>query len=227
MTPAKFSSCLISDEISIPNAPSMNPHSNSAGSKRQIAERRRFDIPEPGDQQEGVDLQHRDQRARQQFRCQQPPARERADQQRAHSAGFPVIDHRQRRLHAVEKLDHRDQPGRDIDLVKNVGLVGRNDRDAENLPEAGGKNKQPDQRPHQRGDEAFALMDEAQGFAPDDALHADQILRERRSDAVSGRFVGGGHPVVSSSLPDRRRACVSLVNADAQIGAAGLADHVA
>ena len=31
MTPAKFSSCLISDEISIPKAPSMNPLSNSAG----------------------------------------------------------------------------------------------------------------------------------------------------------------------------------------------------
>src|SRR6202021_1226163 len=78
-------------------------------------------------------------------------------------------------------------------------------------------------RPHQRRDEAFPLVDEAQGFAPDDALHADQILRERVA-AIRGYIrgdVGGGYvghatiPAASATAP-----CVNLVNAEAMFGVA-------
>jgi hypothetical protein len=46
----------------------------------------------------------------------------------------------------------------------------RDDRHAERLAEAGGENKQPNERAHQRRHEAFALMQIAQHLAPDDAL---------------------------------------------------------
>ena len=143
-------------------------------------------------------MQDRYQRACQKFRRQQPPAWKRADQERAHSPGFPVIDHRERRLHTVEKLYHRDQSGRDVDLVKHVGLIWWNDRDAEDLPKTGGKNEKPDQRAHQRRDEALALMDKAQRFTPDDAGHADKILRRREAVPFRG-FADRCHPAGSGS----------------------------
>ena len=70
--------------------------------------------------------------------------------------------------------------------------------ETQHLPEAGGKNEQPDQRAHQRRDEAFALVDEAQRLTPDDALEADQILRQREAVPVDC-FAGGGHLADSSS----------------------------
>src|SRR5258708_3981900 len=109
MTPAKFSSCLIIDEISIPSAPSMNPLSSSAGSS----------------------------------------ARWRADE------------------------------------------------DAEYLQEYRGKNEKPDPRAHQRRNKSFALMDEAQRLKPDDALEADEILRQR--EAVSVHCLDGSRHVAASS----------------------------
>ena len=57
----------------------------------------------------------------------------------------------------------------------------------EHLAEAGREDEQPDQRPHQRRDEALALMQEAQALAPDDAVQADGVLREREA----GRAIGG------------------------------------
>ena len=49
----------------------------------------------------------------------------------------------------------------------------------------GGEDEQPDQRPHQGGDEALALMHEAQRFAPRDAAQADQVLAERKAALAS------------------------------------------
>ena len=170
------------------------------GQHGEIAPDRRLDAPEPGDDQIGVDLRDRHHGACQQFAGQQEPARERADQQHAHVAHLAVVDHRQRGLHAVEQLDHRHQSGRDIDLVQDIGLVRRNDRHAEDLAEAGGEDEQPHQRPHQRRDEALALMQEAQRLAPGDAAQADEILAEPEARAsVAAR--GDAH---SGSL--RRRA---------------------
>ena len=142
--------------------------------------RRRRDVPEPGDQQEGIDLQQRDRGSRQQLAEQQIPARQRAHQQGAHVAHLAVVDHRERGLHAVEELDHRHQSRRDIDLVEDVGFVGRDDGDAQHLAESGGEDEEPDQRPHQRGDEAFALMQEAQRLAPHDAVEAGGIFERAK-----------------------------------------------
>ena len=97
---------------------------------------------------------------------------------RAHIAHLAVVDHRERGLHAVKQLDHRHQSGRDIDLVEDVGLVWRDDGDAEHLSKAGGEDEQPHQRPHQCGNEALALMQEAQSFPPHDTVQAGDILRE-------------------------------------------------
>ena len=38
------------------------------------------------------------------------------------------------------------------------------------MPEAGSKDEEPDQRAHERRDEALALMQEAQSFPPNDAF---------------------------------------------------------
>ncbi len=138
--------------------------------------------------EKSVDLQQRDRGACEQLREQEIPARQRAHQQSAHVAHLAVVDHRQRGLHAVEQLDHRHQSRRDIDLVEDVGLVGRDDGDAQHLAESGGEDEQPDQRPHQRGDEALALMQEAQRLAPHDAAEAGGILGEREA---ARRFVEG------------------------------------
>jgi hypothetical protein len=48
---------------------------------REIADRRRRDIPEPRDQQEGIDLEQRDRGSREKLAEQQIPARQRAHQQ--------------------------------------------------------------------------------------------------------------------------------------------------
>ena len=145
---------------------------------REIADRRRRDIPEPRDQQEGIDLQQRNRGSRNELAEQQIPARQRTHQQGTHIAHLAVVDHRERRLHAVEELDHRDQAGRDIDLVENIGFVWRDDGDAEHLTEAGSEDEQPHQRPDQRRNKTFALMHEAQGLAPHNAVQAGDVFTE-------------------------------------------------
>ena len=94
------------------------------------------------------------------------------------------------------------RPGRDVDLVEDVGLVWRDDRDAEDLAEAGGEDEQPDQRAHQGGDEALALMHEAQCLPPGDAAQADQVLAEREA-APARCSTAGAH---SGSPPARHRS---------------------
>src|SRR5262249_3073208 len=78
-------------------------------------------------------------------------------------------------LHGVEELDHANQARRHEHFIEHVGLIGRNDRNAEHLAEAGGKNEQPNQRPDEGGQEALALMQKAQHLAPGDAGKAGGI----------------------------------------------------
>src|SRR5262249_27905091 len=80
---------------------------------------------------------------------------------------------------------------RNIDLIEHIGVVRRDNGDAEHLTEPDREDEQPDQRPHQRRDEAFALMQEAQAFAPDDTAKADGVLRERK--AARGGGGDGAH----------------------------------
>src|SRR6202020_1402638 len=136
-----------------------------------------LDLPEISDDKKRIDLQNRNGDARDQLRRQEKPTRRRTDQQHAHAAHFAIVDHRQRRLHAVEELDHRDQSRRDIDFVENVRVIGRHDRDAERLSKSGCENEQPDQRAHQCGNEALALVEKTQALSPNDAVEADQALR--------------------------------------------------
>ncbi len=83
---------------------------------------------------------------------------------------------------ALNKQDHADEAGYDVDLIENVGFVRRNDRHAEDLAEAGGENEKPDERPHERREEPLALMQKAQNLAPDDAAEAGEITH--RSEAA-------------------------------------------
>ncbi len=101
------------------------------------------------------------------------------DKERAHVAHFAIVDHGKRRLHAVEQLDQQHQTRCDVDLVQYVCVIGRYDGETEDLPEAGSKDEEPDQRAHERGDEALALMQEAQSFPPNDAFETDGVLRRR------------------------------------------------
>ena len=155
----------------------MRPDSAKRRQHRQIAPPgRRLDLPEVGDDKKGVDLKNRNGDAGDQLRGQKKPPRRRADQQHAHAAHFAVVDHRQRGLHAVEELDHRDQARRDVDLVQDIGVVRGHDRDAERLAKSRGEDEQPDHRAHQRRDEALALVKKTQALAPHDPIEADQAL---------------------------------------------------
>jgi hypothetical protein len=144
----------------------------------QISVPGRNDIPEVSDSQKRVGLKNSNGDATDQFRQEQERSRKGRYEQGTHGARFPVVNHRQRRLHGIEEQDHADEAWRDECLVQHVGRVGRNDRDAENLPEAGGKDKQPDQRSDQGGEEPFALVEKAQNFAPDDPAETGQIRAE-------------------------------------------------
>ena len=153
----------------------------------------RLDLPQPRDGEEGVDLQQRDGGSGDELRAQEIPARQRADEQRAHIAHLAIVDHRERRLHAVEELDHRHQARRDIHLIKDIDVVRGNDRDAEDLPKADGENEQPYQGAYQGRDESLALMQETQGFPPHDAIQADGILSQRKARSRRRREDVGTH----------------------------------
>jgi hypothetical protein len=84
-------------------------------------------------------------------------------------------------LHAVEQLDQQHQSRRDVDFVEYIGLVGRNDRQAEYLPKAGGEDEEPDEGTHEGGHEALTLMQEAQPFTPNNPLEADRVLDWEKS----------------------------------------------
>ena len=168
IVPAKFSSCLMCTDSSRPSAPSISaPHTAASSTMRRLradstgsvgAEQRR-------DDHEGQRLQHRQQRGRAELAEQQPGARQRRGEQQPHQAHLAVVDHRQRRLHAVEQQHHADQARRDVDVVGDVGVVGLDDRDAEHVAKARREHRQPQQRPHQRRHQAAVLLRELEQLA--------------------------------------------------------------
>ena len=79
-------------------------------------------------------------------------------------------------MHAVEELDHAGEARRDIDFVRDVGAVRRNDGNAEHKVEAGCENDKPQQGPDEGGDEAAALVKPALSLAADDAGEAVPVL---------------------------------------------------
>ena len=170
-----------------------HPRDNERRQSGEEAERRDEDVPERGDGEEDVDLHHRDDDPGEKLGEQQRPAREGARQQHPHRADLAVVDHRQRGLHAGEELDHHRQPRRDVFLVKDVGVVGRNDGHAQRRAEAGGEDEQPDQRPHQGAEEALLLVDELEQFALGDAGKADPVAGRARG--ADGRDGVGADPV--------------------------------
>ena len=64
----------------------------------------------------------------------------------------------------MEQQNDAEQSRHDVDLVGDVGLVGRDDRDAEHVLEARREHREPHQRPHQRGEQPPALLDELDDF---------------------------------------------------------------
>ncbi len=149
--------------------------STRTGSSGEITVDRRLDLPEKGDREEDVGLQDRNEDARHELGEEQKPARKRTDEEDPHRAEFPVVDHRQRRLQAVEELDHRDEARRHVDLVQDISVVRRNDRDAEDGPEPCREDEEPYERAHERRQEPAALVQKAQRLAPGDAGKADGI----------------------------------------------------
>ena len=189
----------------------MRPDSTKAGKTVRYPIGRRLDLPEPGDGEEGVDLRQRHGHSGHELGGQQIPARERAYEQGAHVAHFAIVDHGQRRLHAVEQLDQQHQSRRDVDFVEDVGFVGRDDGDTEHLPEPGGEDEEPYQRADERGHEPLALVQETQSFPPHDALEADRVLRRREAVRPRKRGCVDGHEA-SSAVCDGS-SCVSRVKA--------------
>ena len=61
------------------------------------------------------------------------------------------------------------QTGRDINFIKDVGLIGRYDRNTQDGTETGRKYEKPDQWPYQSSNESASLLYKPQTFAPDDA----------------------------------------------------------
>jgi len=82
----------------------------------------------------------------------------------------------------VEQEDDAEQARHDIDLIGDVGLVGRDDRDAEHVVEAGGEHREPHQRPDQRRQQPPALLHEF-----DDLPHGDGAQRTGGVDELHVR----------------------------------------
>src|SRR5262249_22180896 len=116
-----------------------------------------------------------------------------------------VVDDGQRALHALEQLDHRQQAWCDVHVVGDVGLVRRDDRDAECGPKACGENDEPDQRPNQRRKEPLTLLEESQQLAPDDAGEGANIMHDIHAATSSSV----SPPMSSLKAPPRFFAPVS------------------
>src|SRR5262249_7409195 len=105
---------------------------------------------------------------------------------------------------------------------------GRNDGDAQHLAKPGGEDEQPHQRAHQRRNEALALMQEAQAFAPHDALEADRVLRKREpacggdgGGGLDGHAASPGSTVAPPWIRDVKAARISGALASATTRATG------
>src|SRR5690606_20804174 len=160
----------------------------------------------PGDREEGIDLQDRHGHPREKLRQQQEPARKRADEERPHRPGLAVIDHREGGLHAVEELDHRDEAGGDVDLVEDVGDIGRRDREAEHRPETRREDEEPDERTDERREEPLALAQEPQRLAPDDAPEGARAPPPAEIAEAHGVSISRSMPVIARTLSARPRS---------------------
>ena len=181
ITPAKFSSCLTTDDISIPSPPSMRPESTSAVQHEKVPDGRRADVPKSRDKKESINLQNRNGGPGDQFRAQKVPARERADEQGAHIAHLAVIDHRERRLHAIKKLNHRNQAGSNVLGVKNVGLVRGIIDTPSTWRKPAAKMRQPNERTYQRRNKALSLMYEPEASRQTMPFQANSVLAQRKA----------------------------------------------
>src|SRR5690606_32001189 len=63
-------------------------------------------------------------------------------------------------------------------LVKDVGLVGRDDGNPKCSTEAGREDKEPHKRSHERRKKTAPLMKKAQSLAPDHTAQADPVAQE-------------------------------------------------
>ena len=96
-------------------------------------------------------------------------------------------------MHAIEELDHADQPGRDVDFVENVGVIGLDPRNTKHIVEACGESKEPHQGTHKCREEAFALLQKAQALPPYDADRTNEILPGREAGGRGSRGIGRCH----------------------------------
>ena len=78
----------------------------------------------------------------------------------------------------MEQQDDAEQARHDVDLIGDVGLVGRDDRYAEHVVEAGGEHREPHQRPHDRGQQAPALLHELHDLSHGDGAHGASGVNE-------------------------------------------------
>ena len=92
---------------------------------------------------------------------------------------------------ALNKRIMPTRPG-DENLVEHVGLVGRDDRDAEHLAKARGEDEKPHERAHERRQEPLALVQVAQHLAPDDAAEAREVPRWPKPAGCGRPHNGGG-----------------------------------
>ena len=120
--------------------------------------------------QEGEDLQQRQDRRADDLGKQQKAARQRGHQHDAHDARFAVIDHRQRRLHALEQDDDADQARQDIFLIGRVGSIGLDDGNAQKVVQARGEDQEPQRGTNEGGDQPFGLAQELCDLAPGDGI---------------------------------------------------------
>ena len=88
----------------------------------------------------------------------------------------------------MEQQDDPEQAGHDVDLVGDVGLVRRDDRDAEHVVEAGGEHGEPHQRPHQRRKQPAALLHEFEQLP-----HGDGAQRAHDVNEVHWRIGAFGY----------------------------------
>ena len=171
----------------------MIPAAISAGSTIEKAPCRNVDADQQRHDHEDIGLEHRQQHAGEELAQQQIPARQRRRQQQAHHPHLAVIDHRQRRLHALEQQHDAHQARHHVDLIRHIGFVGRRDRNAEHVLEPGADHDQPQRRPHHGRGEPPGLIDEARQFAPRDG----------------GKGFGGVSGVHATSPPPDLRAIPS------------------
>ena len=96
-----------------------------------------------GNDDKGRDLNEREHGGGHELAQQDPGAWQGRREQQSHQAQFAVIHHGQARLHAVEEQHHAHQTRCDVDVIRDVGLVGLVDGHTKNIAKPRSKNRQP------------------------------------------------------------------------------------